>query len=147
MKTYEGVSISFRTGCLERELQMVQTYNHHVQLYRYFVSHSSEFCRHNPLCCVVLISLWLSPETFGYTLVWGTIPALTSALDGGGWSASCPGRFTQGTTGTGDQWKEDCVGPKAGLDAVAKRIKIPVLSLPGIETPPSSSQGSISVEH
>jgi hypothetical protein len=24
---------------------------HHMQLYRYFVSQSSEFCRHNPLCC------------------------------------------------------------------------------------------------
>jgi hypothetical protein len=24
---------------------------HWVQLYRYFVSQSSEFCRHNPLCC------------------------------------------------------------------------------------------------
>jgi hypothetical protein len=24
---------------------------HYVQLYRYFVSQSSEFCRHNPLCC------------------------------------------------------------------------------------------------
>jgi len=22
-----------------------------VQLYHYFVSQSSEFCRHNPLCC------------------------------------------------------------------------------------------------
>jgi hypothetical protein len=24
---------------------------HYVQLYRYFVSQSSEFCRHNLLCC------------------------------------------------------------------------------------------------
>jgi hypothetical protein len=24
---------------------------HQLQLYRYFVSQSSEFCRHNPLCC------------------------------------------------------------------------------------------------
>jgi hypothetical protein len=24
---------------------------HWVQLYRYFMSRSSEFCRHNPLCC------------------------------------------------------------------------------------------------
>jgi len=23
-----------------------------MQLYRYFVSHSSEFCCHNPLCCI-----------------------------------------------------------------------------------------------
>jgi hypothetical protein len=52
---------------------------HQVQSYRYFVSHSSEFCRHNPLCCFSTsntkgkrIFLYrLSPETFGYTLVYG----------------------------------------------------------------------------
>jgi hypothetical protein len=44
-------------------------------VYRYFVSQSSEFCRHNPLCCfstIVYCCLFryrLSPETFGYTLV------------------------------------------------------------------------------
>jgi hypothetical protein len=48
--TYEGVSKSFRTGRLERELQMVQVSATSVQLYRYFVSHSSEFFHHNPLC-------------------------------------------------------------------------------------------------
>jgi hypothetical protein len=41
---------------------------------------------------------------------------LTSALDGGEWSASRPGRFTHWTGG----W----VGPRACLDAVSKR-KIP----------------------
>jgi hypothetical protein len=41
LSVYEGVSKSFWTGRLERELQ----------LYRYFVSQSSEFCRHNSLCC------------------------------------------------------------------------------------------------
>jgi hypothetical protein len=49
---------------------------HNVQLYRYFVSQSSEFCCHNPLfcfstsvycCCLLLYRL--RPETFGYTLV------------------------------------------------------------------------------
>jgi hypothetical protein len=50
-------------------------------VYRYFVSQSSEFCRHNPLCCfwtsVCFCSLFrylfryrLSHETFGYTLVY-----------------------------------------------------------------------------
>jgi hypothetical protein len=45
-----------------------------VQLYRYFVSQSSEFCHHNPLCCFwtsvycCLFRYRLSPETFGYTL-------------------------------------------------------------------------------
>jgi len=48
-----------------------------VQLYRYFVSQSSEFCRHNPLCCFStsvyfckrIFRYRLSPETFGYTFV------------------------------------------------------------------------------
>jgi hypothetical protein len=46
------------------------------QLYRYFVSQSSEFCRHNPLCCFstsvycfFLFRYRLSPEIFGYTLI------------------------------------------------------------------------------
>jgi len=47
-----------------------------VQLYRCFVSQSSEVCRHNPLCCFsasvfccCLFRYRLSPETFGYSLV------------------------------------------------------------------------------
>jgi hypothetical protein len=49
-----------------------------MQLYCYFVSQSSEFCRHNPLCCFstnvyccrcCLFRYRLSPETFGYTVV------------------------------------------------------------------------------
>jgi hypothetical protein len=47
-----------------------------VQLYRYFVSQSSEFCLHNPLYCFStsntkgkrIFRYCLSPETFGYTL-------------------------------------------------------------------------------
>jgi len=50
-------------------------------LYRYFVSQSSEFFRHNPLCCFStsntkgtrIFRYRLSPETFGYTLVHGII--------------------------------------------------------------------------
>jgi hypothetical protein len=50
---------------------------HKVQLYRYFVSQSSEFCRHNPFCCVStsvycckrIFRYRLGPETFGYTLL------------------------------------------------------------------------------
>jgi hypothetical protein len=45
--------------------------------YRYLVSQSSEFCCHYPLCCFStsvyywkrIFRYWLSPETFGYTLV------------------------------------------------------------------------------
>jgi hypothetical protein len=47
-----------------------------VQLYCYYVSHSSEFCRHNPffcfstsVYCCCLFRYRLSPETFRYTLV------------------------------------------------------------------------------
>jgi hypothetical protein len=49
---------------------------HWVQLYRYFVSQSNEFCRHNLLCCFwtgIDCCCWfryrLSPETSGYTIV------------------------------------------------------------------------------
>jgi hypothetical protein len=47
-----------------------------MQLYRYFVSQSSDFYCHNPLCCFstivyccCLFRYRISPETFGYTLV------------------------------------------------------------------------------
>jgi len=50
---------------------------HYVQLYLYFVSQSSAFCRHNPLCCFStsntkgkrIFRYRLSPETFWYTLI------------------------------------------------------------------------------
>jgi hypothetical protein len=50
---------------------------HYVQLHRHFVSQSSEFCRHNPMCrfstsvyfCEHIFIYRLSLETFGYTLV------------------------------------------------------------------------------
>jgi len=54
---------------------------HYVQLYRYFVSQSSEFYRQNTLCCFstsdyyyyyyyyCLFLYRTSPETFGYTRV------------------------------------------------------------------------------
>jgi len=56
-----------------------------VQLYRYFVSQSSEFYRHNPLCCFsmsvcrCLFHYRLGPETYGYTLV--CLPFLTKELN------------------------------------------------------------------
>jgi hypothetical protein len=74
ISVYQGVSKSFRTGLLERGLQMVQTTLwHYIQLYRYFVSQSSKFYRHKPFCCfstsACLFCHRLSPETFGYTLL------------------------------------------------------------------------------
>jgi hypothetical protein len=60
---------------------MVQLSATRCKLCRYFASQSSEFCRHNPLCCFsksvffyyYYCCCWfryrLSPGTFGYTLV------------------------------------------------------------------------------
>jgi hypothetical protein len=48
----------------------------------------------------------------------------TSALDGGEWSASRPGRLTPRERAPGAHWIGGWVGPRAVLDAVVKR-KIP----------------------
>jgi hypothetical protein len=50
---------------------------------------------------------------------------LTSALDGGEWSASRTGRFTTGEIALGTYCTESCVGPTSGLDAAAKKV-IPI---------------------
>jgi hypothetical protein len=50
--------------------------------------------------------------------------SLTSALDGGEWSASRPGRFTPKERASGTLWIGDWVSPRAVLDAAVKR-KIP----------------------
>jgi hypothetical protein len=49
---------------------------------------------------------------------------LASALDGGEWSASRPGRVTPRERGPGTHWIGGWVDPKDVLDAVVKR-KIP----------------------
>jgi hypothetical protein len=46
---------------------------------------------------------------------------LTSALDGGEWSASRPGHFTSSERAHGTHWIGGRVGPGAVLDAVVKR--------------------------
>jgi hypothetical protein len=43
---------------------------------------------------------------------------LTSALDGGEWSASLPGRFISRGRSTGTHWIGGWVGPRAGLDVM-----------------------------
>jgi hypothetical protein len=53
---------------------------------------------------------------------WGAF--LTSALDGGEWSASLPGLFTPRERVPGTHWIGGWVGPRAVLEAVVKR-KIP----------------------
>jgi hypothetical protein len=62
-------------------------------------------------------------------------PFLTSALDGGEWSASRPDRFTSEERDPGTHWIGGWEGLRAGLDAVKKRK---ILPLPGIEQGPSS---------
>jgi hypothetical protein len=53
---------------------------HWVQLYRYFVSQSSEFCHNNPLCCssasvCIVVSVYISLSTqsgnfWVHSLIW-----------------------------------------------------------------------------
>jgi hypothetical protein len=50
--------------------------------------------------------------------------SLTSALDGGEWSASRPGRFTRRERAPDTHWIGGWMGPRTVLDAVVKR-KIP----------------------
>jgi hypothetical protein len=46
---------------------------------------------------------------------------LSSALDGGEWSASRPGRFTSKERAPSTHWIGGWVGLRAGMDAVVKR--------------------------
>jgi hypothetical protein len=48
----------------------------------------------------------------------GIAPLLTSALNGGEWSAPRPGRLTLGERSLHTHWIGGWVGPRAGLDAV-----------------------------
>jgi len=48
-------------------------------------------------------------------------PFLTSALDGGEWSASCPDRSYPRERAPGTHWIGGWVDPRLDLDAVAKR--------------------------
>jgi hypothetical protein len=70
---------------------------------------------------------------------------LTSALDGGEWSASRPGRFTPREGAPVTHWIGGWVGPRAVLDAVVKR-KIPKSlcnGRPGPRLPIGDSQGVV----
>jgi hypothetical protein len=58
---------------------------------------------------------------------------LTSALVGGEWSASRPGRFNPGDKAPGTHWIGGWVDPRAGLDEVKKRK---FMTLPGLEFRP-----------
>jgi hypothetical protein len=74
MCKYKGVFGSSRTGRLERELQMVQFSATRCSciaiLWVSLVSFAAmTLCVVLKECLLMFISLWLSPETFGYTLV------------------------------------------------------------------------------
>jgi hypothetical protein len=58
---------------------------------------------------------------------------LTSALAGGEWSASRPGRITPGEKAPGTHWIEGLVDPRAGLNDLEKRK---FLTLSGLELRP-----------
>jgi hypothetical protein len=58
---------------------------------------------------------------------------LTSALSGGEWSTSRPGRFTSGEKAPGTHWIGEWVDPRAGLVDVEKRK---FLTLKGLEIRP-----------
>jgi hypothetical protein len=62
---------------------------------------------------------------------------LTSALDGGEWSASRPGRFTPRDRAPGIHWIGGWVGPRAVLDTGGEEKNSQ--PLPGIEPPPFQS--------
>jgi hypothetical protein len=68
-------------------------------------------------------------KVYGGVDVWVHI-FLASALTGGEWSDSSPGRFTPGERALSTHWIRDWVDRRAGLDDVEKRI---FLILPGLE--------------
>jgi hypothetical protein len=74
----------------------------------------------------VIPVLWLSTTPWRCIGEWrySSTYSLTSALDGGEWSASRPGRFSPSERAPGIRWTGGWVGPRAVLDAVVKR-KIP----------------------
>jgi hypothetical protein len=70
---------------------------------------------------------------------------LTLALDRGEWVASHPGCFIPRKRTIGTHWIGGWVGPRASLDMVSKRKKIPSLPLPEIK--PQLSKCYVSVQY
>jgi len=59
---------------------------------------------------------------------WGVeVLLLTSALDGGEWSASCPGHFTSRERDPGTHWIGVWVGTRTILDVVGQNILLSTL--------------------
>jgi hypothetical protein len=74
---------------------------------------------------------------------------LTSALVGGEWSASRPGRFTPGERVPGTHWIGGWVDPRPGLDDVEKRtfLTLPGLELRSLGRPARSQYGVIQIPY
>jgi hypothetical protein len=53
---------------------------------------------------------------------------MTSALDGGEWSASRPGRFTPREKAPGTQWTGGCVGPRAVFRDTMTSVEVTYIS-------------------
>jgi hypothetical protein len=73
---------------------------------------------------IIIIIITITPRRRIGERRYSSTHSLTSALDGGEWSASRPGRFTPRERAPGNYWIGGWAGPRAVLDAVAKR-KIP----------------------
>jgi hypothetical protein len=86
----------------------------------------------------VKLTLCLINKALCHEDIWGSggiaPPFLTSALDGGEWSASRPYRIIPRERAPGTHWVGGWVGPRAGLDAVEEKH----FALPGIEPGASS---------
>jgi hypothetical protein len=86
----------------------------------------------------VKLSLRLVNKALCHDDVWGSEgtapPFLTTASDGGEWSATLTSCFTPREIAPGTHWIGGWVGPRAGLDAVEKRR----ISCPCRESNPGS---------
>jgi hypothetical protein len=78
VEVYESVSKSFRTVYVGENWKWYSSLPLDAVVSLFFFNQSSEFCRHNPLCCFSTsvycccccsFRYRLSPETFGYILV------------------------------------------------------------------------------
>jgi hypothetical protein len=83
----------------------------------HFVTTKQKKCSSN--ICKVVPVLNYAIKTYGGVDVYIHI-FLTSALVGGEWSASRPGRFIPGERARGTHWIGGWVRPRAGLDDMEK---------------------------
>jgi hypothetical protein len=72
-----------------------------------------------PFCCTLYLIKHRALNMYS------SMHSLTSALGGGEWSASRPGRSTPRESDPGTHWIGGWAGPSAGLDTVSK-TKIPI---------------------